>query len=159
MQGHIPAPPGYAWSLPCKWLPRRWPTKTPDYFGFVWTARLVRQSVYIRGHLTHHGEPVQFAEVKLVGPDGRVVGPLDPFGRIVLPKSDADGDYHYPLPDLSGGSYRLTAKVMGGYVTLHNSLTNKQDIWVDLPITEPETIDIEMISWADKVGYVPPEAE
>ena len=167
----IPAPAGFVWQADSKCYnrpPGTCPNQTNADQGSLWPGwgmeylhevRLVEQLTYIRGHLTHHGEPVQFAKVKLVGPDGRVVGPLDSFGRIVVPNSDADGNYHYPLPDLSAGRYKLTAEVKGSYVTLHNFLTNKQDIWVDLPITEPKTIDIEMISWADKVGYVPPEAE
>jgi len=158
MRSRRPPPPGYAWRVPCRRYAAhpRW-VQPGGQLRTAWPVRLVKQLIYIQGSLTHLGKQVQFAEVKLVGPDGRVVGPLDPTsGRILGVTSKADGNYHYPLPDLSAGRYKLTAEVKGGYVTLHNSLTNRQDKWVDLPITEPKTINIEMISWADKVGYVPP---
>jgi hypothetical protein len=142
--GSIPAPAGYVWQPEVVSI--RW--QGPLYkWSEVMLVRLKKQSMYIKGHLTHQGDPVKFAEVRLLDPNGRVVA---------NDTSTETGDYHIPLPDLPTDRYRLTAKSKGGYTTLHNWLINKQDIWVDLPITEPKTINIEMISWADKIGYTGP---
>ena len=165
LEGTIPAPAGYVWQAESVSVNRPYGTmytntgarlKPGFYIGFTMMVRLKKQLMYIKGHLTHDGKPVRFATVRLLDHNGVdvLVDPLDPLDPPI--KSTNTGDYHAPLPDLSGGRYRLTAKLQGGTTTLHNWLINKQDIWVNLPITAPKTIDIEMISWADKIGYTGP---
>jgi hypothetical protein len=124
-------------------------------------------SVFIDGEVTHHGKPVVDAVVRL----------LDNGKSVKEERSDYNGYYELLYVDnLPKGSYRLTVKYKpqvdpnkppgpGNYVTVHDWLYIRKDIPVELPLEdtkktfddrEKKTIDIEMISFAEKVGYTGP---
>ena len=120
-------------------------------------------SVFIDGQVTHDRKEVENARVRLFD-NGRVEAEA---------QSNGIGKFTLYVDNLPQGRYRLTAQCKpdsrggifdctppgrkGGYVTLHDWLINRQDVWVDLPLaTESKTINIEMISWANKIGYTLP---
>ena len=126
------APEGF----PCFQL---WQEKTPT-------------SIFIDGKVTHHGKPVKNATVRLFD-NGKLVNE---------DRSDCDGYFMLYVDNLPKGSYRLTAKFKPtkydvAHATVHNWLYIKKDIPVDLPLpTDTKTINIELISFAEKIGYTGP---
>lgn len=148
MIGSIRAPAGYVWE-PEVYKFSTFPkvATTGWRIGFCFDVRLKKQVVYIEGEIKHKGKRVGFATVKLIDPQRNI--PAKTTGTYF-------GAYHIPLPTLPAGRYKLVAESKQGYSTLHNWLRNKKDIWVDIPIRASKTIDIEMISWGEKVGYTGP---
>jgi len=161
------APTGYDWSRD----PYEVDFKSPGKPGYTLRLdqalgmklrKLPEREFVLEGHVTHDGLPVECATVWLLH-NGRVVE---------TGYTNDSGIASFSVRGLEGGRYQITAKCKpddrgepfdctppgrkGGYVTLHDWLINRRKIWVDLPITEPKTINILMISWADKIGYVPP---
>ena len=114
----------------------------------------------IEGKVTHHGKPVNKAKVELLH-QGKAVGSN---------LSDVDGDYLIHVSKQGKGSYRLTAKYQPPpppikdqppppekIATVHTWLYINKDIWVEFPLpTIEKTIDIKLISWAEKIGYTGP---
>lgn len=161
------APTGYDWSRDPYEVGFQGPGKPGETLRLAQALgmklrKLPEREFDLEGHVTHDGLPVEGATVWLLH-NGRVVE---------TEITDDSGIAAFSVRGLEGGRYRITAKCKpdrrggrfdctppgrpGGHVTLHDWLINRRDIWVDLPITEPKTIDIQMISWADKIGYVPP---
>ncbi len=108
-------------------------------------------SLFIDGKVTHHGKPVEKAEVRLLY-NGK---------RVKDTRSDKDGEFKLDVHNLSKGRYMLTAQYKppgpGNYVSVHNWLYIRKDRLLELPLkTERKTIDIEMISFAEKIGYTGP---
>jgi hypothetical protein len=124
----------------------------PEDFGCfkLWLEKLPN-SVYIVGKVTHRGKPVE-AEVNLF---------YHTTEKAHAYSSPRDGTFTLCVDHLKKkGSYRLTAQYQPeepNITTVHNLLKQKEDIWVDLPLnTTSVTINIEMITFAEKIGYTGP---
>lgn len=115
--------------------------------------------IQIIGEVSHHGNPVEGAEVRLVG-QGKT---------LEKSRSNSIGEYELDVGNLPKGKYKLTAKYHyprkgepghdpSKKMTMHQGwLYINQDIWVDLPLeSESITIDINMISFGEKIGYMGP---
>jgi hypothetical protein len=148
----IPAPSGYVW---CCWSGSSFdapgkPGKT--YHIDPFECNLGEVKFWIEGMVTHHGkavEPAKNAKVMLFDNGNCVKKTLIKY----------DGEFTLDVSNLPKGSYRLTVKPykLKGRVSVHDWLYIKKDKWVELPLpTETKTIDIEMISFAEKVGYTGP---
>jgi len=105
-------------------------------------------SLLIDGKVSYHGKPVKGVKVML----------FDHGKCVEKGLSDIDGDYQLNISNLPRGQYRLTVKYKPKHhVTLHNLLYIKKDILIDLPLnTEKRTINIRLVSWAEKMGYTGP---
>lgn len=84
-------------------------------------------------------------------------------------RSDYSGEFQLDVRYLPKGRYRLTAQYKpkdppkdapwdpNNVITVHGWLYIRKDRLVELPLkTERKTIDIEMISFAEKIGYTGP---
>ena len=124
-------------------------------------------SAGIAGKVTHKGKPVEKAKVKLLH-NGQILAET---------KSWTNGYYKLDVGNLLKGNYKLTAQYKpldenkpsgpGNFVTLSNWLIMRKDISVNLPLppsvktardiygvwSQIKTIDINLISWKQKIGY------
>ncbi len=104
----------------------------------------------ITGRVTHHGRLQDNTQVKLVRN-----------GKVVEYGWSTGGTYSLWVDGLPPGRYTLTAdqnpRDFSNHTTLHNWLKIKKAIEIDLPPPKQKTvIDIQMLSWADKIGYTGP---
>lgn len=114
--------------------------------------------IKIYGTVNHRGKSVDGAIVRLVGNSKTLEESVSDYG----------GEYSLDVGNLPNGKYLLTAKYKptiddskpsapGNYVTLSNWLITRKDIPVVLPLqTQEKNIDIELISWKEKIGYSGP---
>ena len=107
----------------------------------------------LQGEVTHKRKPVDSAKVRLLDNNGNSV-------EETLSGKYNSGEYELYVDNRLKGSYRLTANYKppkGTIKTVHNRLYIKKDIPVDLPLkTQTKTINIELISWGEKIGYTGP---
>lgn len=107
-------------------------------------------SLIIDGTVIHHGKHVKNAKVRLFR-KGKLIKET---------KSNKDGEFQLDVESLPKGKYTLTAQYKpkkSEITTVHNWLYMKKKIFVELPLkTQKKTIDIKMISFAEKVGYPGP---
>lgn len=174
------APPGYEWlPYPPVGKGAQNPQKgemwnSSDWDGNMESGRVIKVSpggsnifkswltkrtnyIFIAGIITHRGNPVTTAHVKLINSLS---------GNSEKDDSDYAGFYSIGVDALPKGSYQLIAEYKSKkHVTVHNWLTIKKNIRIELPLKgthtnvygdEVKTVNIEMISQAEKMGYVEP---
>jgi len=152
--------PGHVWSVLKTWddedfSPNPLSTNSIVYLKprsglphFRWVMR--KADTIITGRVTHRGKPHESVKVRLLRR-----------GQEVDYCWSTGGRYTLYVDDLPAGRYLLTAehrpKEFGNHTTIHNWLKIKKDIEVDLPPKQQKTvIDIEVLSWGDKIGYTGP---